>query len=181
MDKKFLQVGDVFMVSKGFMAYADMPERFAYANTSFSMKMAEDTEVKVGEVRKPVSPNDELRSIAVDFKESLDAFGLHIAQEEIKAFLDKAVSKVKLPDKLDTSAMIGEYVVTAAASDGGGSGMGYGDSYPDGWHVTAKQLTKDGLYSLKGTVINFYQSGCFTIMHKEKITVLRKMQMTFQK
>jgi hypothetical protein len=180
MDKNFLQVGDVFKVPKGFMVYMDVPERFAYANTPFSMEMAEDKEISIGEVLKAMPAKDELRVIIANFKESLDNFGLHIPQEEIKAFLDKAISKVNLPAEFDTSTMIGEYVVIEAKSDGGGENAP-GDYYPDGWCVTAKQLTKDGLFSLKGTVISFYQSGCFTVMHTEKIPVIRKMQMTFSK
>jgi hypothetical protein len=52
----------------------------------------------------------------------------------------------------------GEYIVTKAVMDGGGTGNGPGDIYPDGWHVFCQ---KEDDPSIK---IDFYQSGCFTAM-----------------
>jgi len=53
---------------------------------------------------------------------------------------------------------IGRYVVAKTAFEGGGTGHGPGDIYPDGHHVYCETLT--GLHRK----ISFYQSGCFTNM-----------------
>ena len=51
----------------------------------------------------------------------------------------------------------GTYVVIKTAIDGGGTGHGPGDVYPDGHHVFCKK-------TIDGEEIDFYQSGCFTAM-----------------
>ena len=78
--------------------------------------------------------------------------------------------------KIDTSDLIGEYVVIGTALDGGGYGHGPGDYYPDGWEVTARKLDFDGKYSSEGTEIFFMQSGCFTHTNDMAIPVMRTMK-----
>jgi hypothetical protein len=73
-----------------------------------------------------------------------------------------------------------EFVVERTAMTGGGYNCPafLNDYFPDGWHVTARQLKPDGSYDTKGKTINFYQSGCFIDMIAQ-VPVVRKMRMTF--
>jgi len=71
-----------------------------------------------------------------------------------------------------------EYVVIRAELEGGGTGHGPQDIFPDGWHVEARKLNPDGSYNPKAKTVDFYQSGCFTNM-KEKVKVVGKMEQTF--
>lgn len=64
--------------------------------------------------------------------------------------------RVQLAGELDY--FIGTYVVLRTAMDGGGTGHGPGDVYPDGHHVFCEQLTAPHLR------VDFYQTGCFTAM-----------------
>lgn len=52
----------------------------------------------------------------------------------------------------------GRYVVTRARMEGGSHGH---DPYPDGWHVNCTLLEDQAVE------VNFYQSGCFTVMHPD--------------
>lgn len=54
------------------------------------------------------------------------------------------------------------YIVTHAVMDGGGTGHGPYDVYPDGWHVTARKIESDG--KSLGSKKQFYQDGCFNNM-----------------
>ena len=58
------------------------------------------------------------------------------------------------------SDLLGEYVVTSAATEGGGEGHGKNDPYPDGWSIKAEKLDDPNIR------ISFYQSGCFTTTNK---------------
>lgn len=53
--------------------------------------------------------------------------------------------------------LAGCYIVSHVAKNGGGTGMGPHDVYPDGHHVYCER-TSDGLK------VDFYQTGCFTAM-----------------
>jgi hypothetical protein len=63
---------------------------------------------------------------------------------------------VRISDELDYFA--GKYVVLRTAMDGGGTGHGAVDVYPDGHHVFCEQLQAPHLK------VDFYQTGCFTAM-----------------
>jgi hypothetical protein len=56
------------------------------------------------------------------------------------------------------SYLAGRYVVYKTASDGGGTGHGPNDVYPDGHHVFCEKLDD------RSVKVDFYQSGCFTAM-----------------
>lgn len=75
----------------------------------------------------------------------------------------------------------GLYVVINTAFEGGGTGMGDHDVYPDGHCVYAKKL-KAGVWDKNGKEVYFYQSGSFTcILEPEKIEkVIKVMQMSFK-
>ena len=55
----------------------------------------------------------------------------------------------------------GDYVVVKAQYEGGGTGMGPHDIYPDGWHVFCVSVEKPERR------VDFYQSGCFTCTIKD--------------
>ncbi len=63
-------------------------------------------------------------------------------------------SEAKVSGEL--SYLAGEYTVYKTATEGGGTGHGPWDVYPDGHHVYAERND--------GTKIDFYQTGCFTAM-----------------
>jgi hypothetical protein len=58
----------------------------------------------------------------------------------------------------DFDYLCGKYIVTHTAFDGGGTGMGAHDVYPDGHHVFCVKADDDKVR------VDFYQSGCFTAM-----------------
>lgn len=49
----------------------------------------------------------------------------------------------------------GDYIVTNTTMNGGGTGHGASDVYPDGWEVKAQKVDDEGVE------ITLYQSGCF--------------------
>lgn len=68
---------------------------------------------------------------------------------------------------LNTDYFMGTYVVTKTCTDGGGTGHGPGDVYPDGHHVFCKLLESSTVDLRKQTIeVEFYQSGCFNCMIK---------------
>lgn len=84
-------------------------------------------------------------------------------------------------NKFNTGKLAGWYVVIDADMEGGGTGMGDHDVYPDGHHVFARKLKGEPpelSYNEKGTEIDFYQTGCFTAMIEEgKVPVLKGVKM----
>ena len=59
----------------------------------------------------------------------------------------------------DFDYLCGKYIVYKVSRDGGHSGQGYNDSYPDGHHVFCLKANGD-----ENVKVDFYQSGCFTAM-----------------
>lgn len=81
----------------------------------------------------------------------------------------------------DKSRGTAEFVVERSEMEGSGTGHGPHDVYPDGRHIIARRLTKNGRYNPRGEQIEFYMSGAFTHMVDVKdIKILRKMQLTFK-
>jgi len=66
--------------------------------------------------------------------------------------------------------LIGKYIVYKTTFDGGGTGHGPHDIYPNGHHV---YCVKEDDRTIK---IDFYQSGCFTAMIKN-ITPIGKAKL----
>ena len=58
--------------------------------------------------------------------------------------------------------LLGKYIVIKTAFDGGGTGMGHHDTYPNGHHVWAEQVPerKEDICHK----VDFYQTGAFTAM-----------------
>lgn len=80
----------------------------------------------------------------------------------------------------DVSRAKAKFVVEKANMQGGGTGHGPGDVYPDGWHVVARRLNDNGTYDQNGELIQFYMSGCFICMVEPKnVRIVGKMQLRF--
>lgn len=75
-----------------------------------------------------------------------------------------------------TEWMLGEYVVTKTVHDGGGTGHGAHDIYPDGHHVYAERFlgAKEMRSEQPRWKIDFYQTGAFTAMITRPIKVIGK-------
>lgn len=73
----------------------------------------------------------------------------------------------------------GTFVVTATAFDGGGTGHGPHDVYPDGHHVFCKKIDRDtGKVGTK--TYDFYQTGFFCDMIKKThVELIGKAKVTF--
>jgi hypothetical protein len=72
---------------------------------------------------------------------------------------DKRLSRTDITiDNKRWNKFKGRYVVLETTFDGGGTGHGPGDIFPDGHHVHCQRLTG---YNTK---VDFYQTGCFTAM-----------------
>jgi hypothetical protein len=66
---------------------------------------------------------------------------------------------------LNTDYLLGKWIVTSTASEGGGTGHGCNDVYPDGHRVTCMQIKRQfGDFQPR---VSFYQTGSFTAMIKE--------------
>lgn len=71
-----------------------------------------------------------------------------------------------------------EFVVERTAMDGGGTGHGPHDVYPDGWHVYARRLNHNRTYNPQAEQMDFYQSGSFNSVVGQ-VTVVGRMKQTF--
>jgi hypothetical protein len=81
----------------------------------------------------------------------------HFFYENRRGVFDKcAHGLVTIADHFGHLA--GRYVVYKTAMDGGGTGHGQHDVYPNGHHVFAERLDDPSVR------VDFYQSGCFTAM-----------------
>jgi len=90
--------------------------------------------------------------------------------------MKKTTRKAKIGDVLKINES--SYVVERCAMEGGGTGHGSHDVYPDGWHVIARRLSNKNNYDPKGKTIDFYQSGCFTNL-KPEVEIVGKMKKVF--
>lgn len=125
------------------------------------------------------------KPVAVDGKTIRHTVTYFVDEEERVA--QSAKSGEILPKEIiedqgayDPSRATAKFVVEAANMQGGGSGNGPGDDYPDGWHVRARRLNEDGSYNPKGEAIHFYMSGFFLGMVEPKdVQIVGKMQMRF--
>lgn len=73
-----------------------------------------------------------------------------------------------------------EYVVIDAKMQGGGTGHGPHDVFPDGWYVVAKRLKKGRKWDPKGEEITLYMTGCFTnLIPPEEISIVGKMSVSY--
>lgn len=64
----------------------------------------------------------------------------------------------------NTDYLAGRYGVVKTTMEGGGTGMGPHDVFPDGHHVTCRKMLRNGKF---GESVSFFQTGCFTAMIEE--------------
>lgn len=92
----------------------------------------------------------------------------HFCYSNRKGCFDELAKRaVKIGEQiggLDTNYLAGRYIVTKTANDGGGTGHGPHDVYPDGHHVWCESIGESWDTKI---AVDFYQSGCFTAMNGE--------------
>lgn len=80
----------------------------------------------------------------------------HFLYSNAKGDFEKDEGLITIEGHFDYFA--GNYIVIKTITDGGGTGHGAGDVYPDGHHVFCENAKDPNLK------LNFYQTGCFTAM-----------------
>lgn len=80
----------------------------------------------------------------------------HFAYGNCRGDFSLTRHEIRLYDQ-DFDYLRGKYIVVKITSDGGGTGMGPHDVFPDGYHVWCESI--DGTHK-----VDFYQTGCFTAM-----------------
>lgn len=178
--KKLLEKGDVFNLTKGMYAYAQIPERYAYSNASLSYEIV-TKDIRIGDALQVTAQKKETELQSVARKIHRDA--PFISMDEAYDFLKKsyqAKGKTLDNETFDDTELIGEYVVIHTENAGGGvqpSMIGSApDIYPDGHNVQAKKLAANGSFDPDGAEITFYQTGAFTAMN-EHVSVVRTMHL----
>ena len=187
MDRN-LEEGDVFEIEKGMNIYASIPEKFIYNNKLLSNKKT-NTHIVVGKKFINSFSDKELKPLLDTLTKKVQGeftyiFGEIISKKEMFKILLPTFEKIKPILKkrktFNTSSLIGEYVVIKTSYEGGGTGHGPGDVYPDGHRVIATKL-QNGKWKKEGEEISFYQSGCFTAMiNPMQIALKRKMEIKFE-
>lgn len=157
--EKLLQRGNIFELKRGMSVYADLPEKFIFANRPFSDEK-HNHDIVVGRVYTTSNYYESVAKIENDVKEAIERPGLKVDKKQIEKFVNGIVPD-KQEEQFDTSVFLGKYVVINTESSGSGNGMGQGDHYPDGWKVIAKKLNEDK-FDPDGLEISFYQTGAFT-------------------
>ena len=169
-----LQEGNVIKLQNGMQVYGLIPEKFVYSNRKISTELTK-SEIEIGKVYENDTNLQKVTSNIV--KGIIERF----SWEGVNVDVSKVVEFVKenIPEQQKEQFILkeGEFVVIKTTFDGGGTGHGRHDVYPDGHHVFCKAL-KNGEYDENGIEISFYQSGCFTCMITD-ITPIRDMKMKF--
>lgn len=175
--KDFLKEGDVFHLKNGMKVYAEIPKKFVYENRKLSNETTSH-DIVVGKiVENNVDVSNDVKKLAQDI---VDKFSFRLGY---KLSISDALAYIQSTIKLSKSEIFvieeGEFVVIRTSYEGGGTGMGPHDVYPDGHRVYCKKL-KDGKYDADGIEINFYQSGCFTaIIEPKHLSVIKTMSKGF--
>ncbi len=161
-----LQKGDIIRLEKGMRIYADIPESCYFENMPFSDKICH-TDITIGNVyhrQTEVSKKELVSSVFNKIK-----YLIPVTEEQVSGFVE-SLNLDFSKKSFDTSVFEGEYEVTRAERNGGGSQLamcGRGlDTYPDGWHVYCQKVNDPDVK------VDFYQTGCFTAMI-EDITPIR--------
>ena len=155
-----LQKGDVIKLKKGMSVYGLMPEKFAYSNRYGSDKLT-GTSIKIGGVYENSTNLQKITDYIVKgITEYFSREGVEVDESKVITF---AKENIPVQQKEVFILRAGEFVVVKTSFEGGGTGHGPHDIYPDGHRVFCKAL-KDGEYDVNGTEVNFYQSGAFTCM-----------------
>lgn len=157
MNEKLPQIGDV-LVSKEFVGLV-----FQHEDSSMFP-------VPVGKMSPAKKKKYEIRTRYLTEDERVQ-----MAMESGK-MPPKTVDEIVGEKVMDVAA---RFVVEEAKMDGGGTGHGPHDIFPDGWCVIARQLDADGTYNPSNPKISFFMSGCFTgLIKPEAVTIVDHMTMT---
>ena len=169
-----LKVGDVVFISTGMIVTTNIPSKFIYSNRRLSSDLTE-SQIVVGKMYK-IDNNliEEKRRIAKGIIESFKYEGFNISEKNVWDFIDNNIGSIKSDEFIFEPDY---FVVIKTALEGGGTGHGQFDIYPDGHHVYLKRLN-NGEYDKNGDEISFYQSGCFNNIVKD-INVVKTMEMSF--
>lgn len=174
---RLLKFGDVINLIAGTEVYANIPSKYVYMNQPLSNELT-NTKIKLGEVVNTVGLGGCIDDIVNDI---IHAFkfrsGLEVNAPYINEFVNKVVNDSDIKnDKIDTSQYVGDYMVIDTSLDGGGTGHGYYDIYPDGHHVYCQKM-KDGQYDPNGFKIDFFQTGSFNVMiAPERVNYIKSME-----
>lgn len=169
-----LQEGNVIKLQNGMRVYGLVPEKFVYSNRKTSNELTK-SEIEIGKTYE--NDTNLQKTISNIIKGVIERFsweGVNVEKSKVVEFV-----KANVPEQQKEQFILkeGEFVVTKTTFDGGGTGHGQCDVYPNGHHVFCKAL-KNGEYDESGIEINFYQSGSFTCMITD-ISPIRNMTMKF--
>ena len=177
MKKTLLKTGDVVYLENGMKVYGSVPEKFVYSNKKKSNDITRH-EVQIGRVLSiDTDISSEIEDLVKDIRHAFDfRLGINLSKADAKEMIGMKVSKPKASTFCFEG---GEFLVVETKMDGGGTGMGSHDVYPDGHHVFCKRVNLDGSYNENGEEIDFYQTGSFTsVINIGTITVVRTMTKT---
>jgi hypothetical protein len=180
MKSDFLKEGDVINIENGMKVYTQIADMFIYQN-SLSDKLSSHDVIVGATYTNEKSENhlfnskNFMKDIIEEIVRKCENNGLTIEPKKVFDFIKQNAVK---PDLKTFILEGGEFVVIKTSYEGGGTGHGQYDVYPNGHCVYCKKL-KGGKFDINGIEINFYQSGCFTAMI-ENITPIRKMQMNYE-
>lgn len=169
-----LQEGNVIKLENGMRVYGLIPEKFVYSNRRTSTELTK-SEIEIGKTyENDTNLQKVISNITKGVIERFSWEGVSVDKSKVVEFV-----KGNVPEQQTEQFILkeGEFIVTKTTFDGGGTGHGPHDVYPDGHHVFCKAL-KDGKYNENGVEISFYQSGSFTCMITD-IVPIRNMTMKF--
>jgi hypothetical protein len=177
---KFLSVGDVIVLNDGMKVYGKIPEKFVHVNCALNNKMV-GAEITVGRRYRSLNSSEILndkQQLALEIANKFEShLGIRPKLNDALKYVESVIANVYGDVKEETFVFNSgdEFVVVKTAIEGGSTGY---DAYPDGYNVYCKKLNADGTYNPDGAEIQFYQSGCFTIViTPDKIKPVRKMKM----
>jgi len=174
MKEILLKEGDVIKLENGMTIYTKIPEMFVYANRKTSKKLTE-SDVIIGKTySNKTNIIDNVSNAIEAITESFNSEGFNLSRKDARKFV---LNKIKTVGKKKFTVDEGKFVVTKTLYEGGGTGMGPHDIYPDGHRIYCKKLKNDK-FDEDGTEVNFYQNGCITAVISN-IKVIRTMKMKF--
>lgn len=173
----FLQKGDVFQLKNGMKVYYSIPEKFVYQNRVESNKKTNHN-IIVGETYQSLNSdevfNNRINKINKRIGDAFNSEGFNINPEKTMNFIKANIKQTKVKSFVLNE---GEFVVINTSFQGGGTGMGSHDVYPNGHFVRAKRLI-NGEITPKSDEITFYQSGAFTAMITD-VKPIRHMKLLY--
>lgn len=156
--KRKLKIGDRFNLEVGMNIIKEIPSHFVYSNASTFELVKHD--LVVGDILR----------VVVDLKE----YTKELSCGCVRCYKHVDDFPFDMSNTIDTNQYVGEYTVITAVMDGGGTGHGMHDTYPDGHHIVAAKMVDDQV-DFKN-LIEFYQSGAFHgFIDKKEITLISEV------